>query len=53
MSKLYNMESGELNDKKIVKLLEGLPEMYKNGELVEVQTICQEIANAIIDFSQF
>ena len=46
-NKLYNPEKDELNDQKILELLRKLPEMYENGELVETEDICWEIAYAI------
>ena len=52
MKKLFNEKKAELNDQRILELLKKLPGMYENGELIEVQTICQEIANAIDDFSK-
>ena len=45
--KLYDPVRDELNDEKILELLRRLPEMYENGELVETEDVCLEIAYAI------
>lgn len=50
--KLFDSKKDELNDKAIFDLLKGLPEMYENGELAEVEDICLEIYYAIQAFEK-
>jgi hypothetical protein len=50
--KLYDSETNKLYDKRILELLKRLPEMYENGELVEVEQVCSEIQYAIRLFSR-
>ena len=49
-SRFYNYKTHELNDEKIIKELKKLPTMYENGEIAEVQELCEEIADAIREF---
>lgn len=42
----------ELNDSLIIQMLKELPEMYENGELIEVRNYCMDIVIAIDDFEQ-
>lgn len=49
--KLVDYDKMELKDKEILELLKPLPEMYENGEIIEVGDACFEIYNAILDFT--
>ena len=44
--------SGQLKDKKIIEALKKLPDMYENGEIIEVRDLCNDIADAIDSFER-
>ena len=50
MSKFYNYKKSELDDDSIIEALKKLPEMYENGELLEVADECCEIYRAILEY---
>ena len=49
MSKYLNND-GTLKDKEVVADIRKAADMYENGELIETQSILEEIVNAISDF---
>ena len=44
---------GRLNDKKIIEALKKLPDMYENGEIIEVRELCYDIVDAIDSFERY
>ena len=52
-SRFYNYKTHELEDTKILEQLKKMPIMYENGEVAEVQELCDEISEAIQEFNYY